>query len=82
VFILGKILDHIVRDIINRLHLDGLNRFFGLLLGLIEGVTLIVLILVVLQLQPLFDPLPLLSHSIFARFFLPLTKLVYNQILL
>lgn len=72
VFIAGKIIDHILADIIRRLYLNGLNRFLGFILGLVEGVALVSLILILLTLQPLFDPVPLLSQSIFARLLFPL----------
>jgi membrane protein required for colicin V production len=72
VFIAGKILDRIVKDIIERLHLDGLNRFLGIFLGFIEGLALISVILVVLRMQPLFDSSSLLGNSFFARVILPL----------
>ncbi|MDR1352687.1 MAG: CvpA family protein [Treponema sp.] len=72
VFIAGKILDRIVKDIIERLHLDGLNRFLGVFLGFVEGLALISVILIVLWLQPLFDSSPLLESSFFARVILPL----------
>ncbi|MDR2144442.1 MAG: CvpA family protein, partial [Treponema sp.] len=72
VFLAGKILDRIVKDIIERLHLDGLNRFLGLFLGFVEGVALVSVILVVLRVQPLFDSSSLLGESFFARLLLPL----------
>jgi membrane protein required for colicin V production len=76
VFIAGKLLDYIIKDIINRLSLDGLDRFLGLFLGLLEGTALLSLLLLILCAQPLFDPDPLLSKSVFARFLLPLIGLV------
>jgi membrane protein required for colicin V production len=72
VFAAGKILDRIVKDIIERLHLDGLNRFLGLFLGFVEGVALVAVILAVLRLQPLFDSAPLLEKSFFAGLLFPL----------
>ncbi|MDR2048177.1 MAG: CvpA family protein [Treponema sp.] len=72
VFIAGKILDRIVKDIIDRLHLDGLNRFLGFILGFVEGVALVSVILVVLWVQPLFDSSSLLGESFFAKILLPL----------
>jgi membrane protein required for colicin V production len=71
VYILGRIIDHIVKDIINRLNLTGLNRFLGFILGLIEGVAAVSLILLLLCIQPLFDSTALLEKSIFARVLLP-----------
>jgi membrane protein required for colicin V production len=75
VFIAGKIIDHIVKDIINRLHLDGLNRILGLVLGLLEAIALISIILLLICIQPLFNPEPLLAQSLFARLLLPLIGL-------
>ena len=72
VFIAGKILDRIIKDIIERLHLDGLNRFLGFVLGFVEGVALIAVIVAVLWVQPLFDSASLLGKSFFARLLLPL----------
>jgi membrane protein required for colicin V production len=76
IFILIKILAHILEDIIQRINLGGVNRFLGFLFGIVEGLTLISLILVVLMVQPLFDPGPLLGESYFARFLLPLIGMV------
>ncbi|MDR2019415.1 MAG: CvpA family protein [Treponema sp.] len=76
VFILIKILAHILEDIIQRIHLGGVNRFLGFIFGIVEGLTLIFLILVVFTIQPLFDSGPLLGESCFARFLLPLASRV------
>jgi membrane protein required for colicin V production len=72
VFILVKILGRILKDIIDRVSLGGVDRFLGILLGLAEGILVAGLILFVLSIQPLFDPAPLLGRSIFARLLLPL----------
>jgi membrane protein required for colicin V production len=72
VFIAGKILDRIVKDIIERLHLDGLNRFLGIFLGFMEGIAMVSIILIILRIQPLFDSAPLLEKSFFAKLLLPL----------
>ncbi|MDR2184520.1 MAG: CvpA family protein [Treponema sp.] len=75
-FLLIKILARILEDIIQRIHLGGVNRFLGFLFGILEGLTLISLILVVLIVQPLFDSGPLLGESYFAHFLLPLIGMV------
>jgi membrane protein required for colicin V production len=72
VFIAGKILEHIIKDIISRLNLDKLDKVLGLALGLAEAIALISLVLLLLTIQPLFDSSSLLEGSIFARVFLPL----------
>jgi membrane protein required for colicin V production len=72
VFIIGKILERMVKDIVDRLKLGGLNSFLGFILGMVEGIARRALILVVLSIQPLFNPLPLFAESIIARLMLPL----------
>lgn len=71
VFIAGKALDHILAGIIRQLRLDGLNRFLGFILGLVESAALVSIILILLSIQPLFDPAPLLGQSVFARILFP-----------
>ena len=71
IFIVGKILERIVKDIIDRLYLDALDKVLGIFIGLAEGFILIVIILFVITIQPLFDPIPLITQSLFARLLLP-----------
>jgi membrane protein required for colicin V production len=72
VFIAVKILERILQDIIEGIRLGGIDRFLGILFGLIEGVVVVCLILFLLNVQPLFDSRPLLERSVFANFFMPL----------
>jgi membrane protein required for colicin V production len=72
VFIAGKILEHIIKDIIKGLHLSGLDKGLGLVLGLAEGFALIVLAVLLIGIQPLFDGKQLLGESLFARLVLSL----------
>jgi membrane protein required for colicin V production len=72
VFFAIKILEHILQDIISRIHLGGLDRALGLVFGLLEGLILARLIMFVLNIQPLFDAEPLLEHSILVKFLDPL----------
>jgi membrane protein required for colicin V production len=72
VFFLGKILEHIVKDIITRLNLDRLDRVLGLFLGAAEACALIVLAVFIILIQPLFDPQPLVEKSFFFRLLAPL----------
>ncbi|MDR1374749.1 MAG: CvpA family protein [Treponema sp.] len=76
IYILIKILAHILEDIIQRINLGGVNHFLGFLFGIVEGLTLVSLILAVLIVQPLFNSGPLLGESYFARFLLPLIGMV------
>jgi membrane protein required for colicin V production len=72
VFLLVKILEFILKDIIERIHLSGVDRFLGFFFGLVEGFALVALVLFVLNIQPLFDPEPILRGSLFAKYLLPL----------
>jgi len=71
VFIAGKLLEHIIQDIVKRLNLHTFDKVMGIFLGLAEGFALIILVLFVLVNQPLFDPAPIVEKSIFAWLFLP-----------
>ncbi|MDR0598337.1 MAG: CvpA family protein [Treponema sp.] len=72
VFFVVKILEHIIQDIIARIHVGGLDHALGLVFGLLEGLILVRLILFVLDIQPLFNAETLLEHSIIVKFLDPL----------
>ncbi len=71
-FILVKLLEKILGDIVDRVNLEGLDRALGVLLGLLEGCLVVAIALFVLSVQPLFDPSSLLAHSWFAKYLLPI----------
>jgi membrane protein required for colicin V production len=72
VFFAIKILEHILQDIIERIHVGGLDHALGLVFGLLEGLILAKLILFVIDIQPLFSAESLLEHSIFVKLLDPL----------
>jgi membrane protein required for colicin V production len=72
IFVLIRILELMLKEIIEGIKLGGADRFLGLIFGLAEGIIVVSLILFVLTIQPLFDPASLLNNSIFARLLLPL----------
>ncbi|MCL1927909.1 MAG: CvpA family protein [Treponema sp.] len=74
VFIIGKITEHVIKDIITGLNMNVLDKILGIILGLAESFALIVLSLFVLTIQPVFDPAPLVEQSFFARLFLPFVR--------
>jgi membrane protein required for colicin V production len=80
VLIVVKILQFILQDILNRINLGGLDRFLGLLFGLLEGIVLVSLILFILSIQPLFDERALLENSFFARYLEPLIGVVEQSL--
>jgi membrane protein required for colicin V production len=67
-----RILEHIIKDIVQRIKFEGVDRFLGFLFGFVEGLFLISLLLLILNIQPLFDEKPLLKESIFAELILPI----------
>ncbi|QQO08231.1 CvpA family protein [Breznakiella homolactica] len=80
VFIVVKFVEYLLRDIVNRINLTGIDRILGVVFGLLEGVVLVSLVLLIISIQPLFDPLPLLEHSFFARLLLPLIGVVQRSV--
>jgi membrane protein required for colicin V production len=79
-FVAIRILQHIIKDIIVKVKLGGLDRFLGILFGLLEGIALISLVLFVIDIQPLFDKNLLLERSFFARFLLPVIGEVHRSV--
>ena len=72
VFLVIKLLEIMLKGIINEIKLGGADRFLGIIFGFAEGLAVISLILFVVRIQPLFDPSSILSDSFFARLLLPL----------
>ncbi|MDR2194219.1 MAG: CvpA family protein [Treponema sp.] len=71
VFLVMKFIEKIISDIMERIHLSGIDKFLGFLLGILEGLCVTALVFFVLYIQPLFDPLPITTGSLFAAFFKP-----------
>ena len=72
VFITIKILEIMLKEIIEGIRLGGVDRFLGIFFGAAEGIVVISLVLFLLRIQPLFDPGSLLANSFFAKLLLPL----------
>jgi membrane protein required for colicin V production len=72
VFFAIKILEHILQDIISRIHLGGLDKALGLVFGLLEGLIVVWLLIFVINIQPLFSAESLLERSIFVKLLDPL----------
>ena len=82
IFIVIKLVEYILRDIIARINLGGVDRFLGIIFGVFEGIALAALVIFFLREQPLFDEEPLLRNSIFARFLLPLIGRIRPSLIL
>jgi membrane protein required for colicin V production len=74
-----KLLAFVLKDIVNRINLAGVDKVLGGVFGVLEGLLLVCLTLFVLSIQPLFDAGPLLAKSLFARYLLPLIGVVAGQ---
>ena len=72
VYITARIFQNVLHRIITSIHLEGLDRALGLLLGIGEGITIIVVLLLVVQVQPFIDPERIVGASQFARLLRPL----------
>jgi membrane protein required for colicin V production len=72
VYILVKIVEMTLKNIIEGIQLGGLDRLLGAALGIVEGIVVVCLILFLMRIQPFFDSGPILEKSIFAAFLLPL----------
>jgi membrane protein required for colicin V production len=72
VFIIVKLLEIMLKGVIEGVSLQGADHLLGIFFGFAEGLAVISLILFLLRIQPLFNPSVLLSDSFFARVLLPL----------
>jgi membrane protein required for colicin V production len=70
-FIIFKIIAGILKGIIEGIKLGGLDRFLGMVFGLIEGAAVVGLLLFIISIQPVFNASSLLRNSFFARLLLP-----------
>lgn len=76
-FLLVKLVERLLKEGIESAELGGVDRLLGLVLGLVEGLVLVSLVLVLMDLiAPAFKSMPgyakLLQGSFFARTILPL----------
>jgi len=75
VMIIVKLVEFILKDVIDGTKLRGVDKILGLLFGLVEGITLTALVVFVLSVQPVFKIEKLLSESFFAQLLIPLIKI-------
>jgi len=79
VILLLKMVEHVLKDIVEGAKLGGLNKILGLIFGLLEGVALVGVILFVLSVQPVFDASKIIKDSFFAQFLLPLIQIPLHR---
>ena len=69
-----KMLERVLKDVIQGARLGNVNKVIGAIFGIVEGLALTMLVLFVLSVQPLFDPSGILGESAFADLLLPLIR--------
>ena len=74
-----KMLERVLKDVIQGAKLGSVNKVIGAIFGVAEGLALTTLILFVLRVQPLFDASDLIGESIFAEILLPFTRIPLDR---
>jgi membrane protein required for colicin V production len=80
VWIIFRVVEFTLKNIIDLIHLGAIDRFLGIVFGLLEGLGVLCLALFLLvTIQPILEPhtdfiAPMLEKSLFARYLLPLVK--------
>lgn len=67
VYLVIKICEGLLQRILEKLHLEKLDRALGFFLGIIEGILLITVVIFVLQIQPFFPVEKFLQESFIAN---------------
>jgi membrane protein required for colicin V production len=71
VFIAVKLLEGILKDIVRRISLSAVDHLLGFFFGIAEALVVIMVILIIINIQPLFDKNIVLSGSFFAQMLMP-----------
>lgn len=71
-YIVVKLLENALNRLIEHIRLESLDRALGFFLGIAEGLLLVFILVLLLQLQPVFDARAMLAESRIAAFFIPL----------
>jgi membrane protein required for colicin V production len=74
IFMAIKVLESLLKDIMERIDLGGVDRFIGVLWGFIEGLVCVILVLFVLNIQPVVEKESILEGSVFAQLFIPVIE--------
>jgi len=74
-----KMLERVLKDIIQGSRLGGVDKILGAVLGLVHGFALTTVILFILTVQPIFDSSVVIGDSIFAQILLPVIQAPLNR---
>lgn len=72
VYLVVKIFENALNRIIEKINLESLDRALGFFLGIAEGLLGSFILVLILQLQPVFDTRVMIAESLLAQFLLPL----------
>ncbi len=76
VYLLVKLFEGGLNRMIERVHADKLDHALGFFLGIAEGLVVVFVILLLVQIQPFFEPQTLIEGSLFARLMAPFMPLI------
>jgi membrane protein required for colicin V production len=79
-YLIVKLLEGLIQRGLEALNLHGLDRALGFLLGLAEGLLVALALLIILVLQPFFDPQTLVQDSLAARHLLPMVGVMSDAL--
>jgi membrane protein required for colicin V production len=71
VYLVVKLFERALRNVVEQIHLESLDHALGLFLGLVEGILIVFVLILLIQVQPVIAPIRLLDGSVFARFLVP-----------
>ena len=80
-YIVVKLFENALYRLVEKINLESLDRALGFFLGLAEGLLVVFILILLLQLQPVFDVDELLRESVVARFLTPLLPYVERLII-
>jgi membrane protein required for colicin V production len=70
-YLLVKVVEGLLHRVLESLNLNQLDRALGVVLGAVEGLLVVSALIVILSMQPFFDPRELLEGSIYVKFLGP-----------
>ncbi len=71
VYLVMKIFESALNRLIERVRMDQLDHALGLFLGIVEGLAVVFVVLLLIQIQPFFEPESLMAGSLFGRVLVP-----------
>ncbi len=80
-FLVMKLIEKLIREGLEAANLDIFDKVLGLALGIAEGLAIVALVLVIMEIQPFFDLKAALEESLFAGTILPLIGPTINETL-